>query len=100
MNKTLKSFQENAESILKELPKEFHEVAKKEIESVKDLESNTPERELEMIKKELLDHPDIDASIIKDINPKEHRSPKPPSEDEQKKAMEAELKATMATCSE
>jgi len=98
MSKIIDSLKDNLEHIISNIPAELHEIAKKEIETLEVDAVNSAEQELELIKNELTSNPTIDESLVGEIDPTAHRAPAPPSEDEQKAAMEKELEATKTAC--
>ena len=99
MSNVKKSLEENKEEILKALPEEFHADLEKEIEAAEDLPRLSDVEELESIKTELTNNPDIDeAEAIAGLekNPTAHKPLPPPTEEEQKKEMEERLREAKA----
>ncbi len=96
MGRIADSLKDNLEHILKAVPEEHRDDAKKAIEGAEEIVKNTAEEELELIKKELNDNADVvdtEAAIADlDKNPTAHQPPPPPTEEEQKAAQEEELK--------
>ena len=83
MSKVKQSLNENQAEILANLPKEFHETFKKEVETASDLEIMTDEEEAKAILAAL---PDEHKQAFKD-NPTAHKCEAAPSIEEQKKAV-------------
>ena len=99
MSNIKKSLGDNKEEILKALPKEFHADLEKEIEAADDTPRLSDAEELEAIKAELTNNPDIDeAEAIAGLekNPTAHKPLPPPTEEEQKKEMEERLREVKA----
>ena len=91
MSKIKKSLEENKGEILKALPEEFHGDLEKVIDAAVDAPELSDADELEAIKKELTDNPDVnEKEAIEELlkKPTAHKAPPAPSEAEQKKAME------------
>ena len=91
MNIAKESLQENMAEILKNLPSEFHEDAKKEIAEMPNVAESAPSNDAQIaaIKAELVANPDVNeseaASELKDIKAPEAITP----------ATEAETKTEM-----
>ncbi|WP_034057351.1 hypothetical protein [Lacinutrix jangbogonensis] len=64
MNKVKDSLKENLDEILKNLPSEFHEDAKKELDNMPDVAEAAPSSaaQISAIKAELVANPDVDES--------------------------------------
>tara|TARA_R110000787_G_scaffold12665_4_gene40697 strand:- start:5297 stop:5608 length:312 start_codon:yes stop_codon:yes gene_type:complete len=92
MNKVKESLKDNIEEILKNLPSEFHEDLKSELDKMPDVEEAVAsiDSQIAAIKAELVANPDVDESAaaaeLKDIKAPEAVIP----------ATEAEIKADMA----
>ena len=86
------SIKGNLEHILKELPEEFLEDAKKAAEGAEDTVKLTAEDELAAIKKELADNPYIDESVVGEIDPAAHQPAPLPTKEEQDAAIAEPLK--------
>ena len=91
-----KNLAENQEHILAALPEEFHESFKMEMASAPETLEVTQGDNLENIKAELHYHPDVDASVVGEIDPEAHKPAPTPTEAEQKASMEKELQNTLA----
>ncbi|MGJ8671615.1 hypothetical protein [Rubritalea sp.] len=91
-----KSLEENQEHILAALPAEFHKSFKAEMAAAPDSLDVSQGDTMENIKTELHYHPDVDATVIGEINLEAHKPAPPLSEAEQKVAMEEELKNTLS----
>jgi len=99
MNKTRESLEENKAEILKALPVEFHADLGKEIQNAVDMTAPSDEEELEAIKAELTNNPDIqeaEAIAHLDHNPTAHKLAPAPSEEEQRTEMEERLAEAQA----
>jgi len=99
MSKRKKSLEDNKEEILKALPEEFHADLEREIEAAEDPPVLNDEEELEAIKKELTNNPDIDeaeAIAALEKEPTAHKPSPRPTEEEQKKEMEERLREVQA----
>lgn len=94
MSTIKESLEANSEEILENLPKEFHEDFKKEVEAATEVAPQSPEEELEAIKAEMTANPACDeAALIAEVeqNPTGHRSDPLPSAEEQESAMKEAL---------
>ena len=87
MGNIAESLKENLEHILKELPEELHEDAKKAAEGAQEAVRLSADEEVAAIKKELVDNPDIDESVVGEIDPATHQPPAPPTKEEQEAAI-------------
>ena len=99
MSNIKKSLEDNKEEILKALPKEFHADLEKQIAAAGDTPTLSDAEELEAIKAELTNNPDIDeAEALAGLekNPTAHKPLPPPTEEEQKKEMEEHLQGAKA----
>ena len=95
MSKVRESLEENKEEILKALPEEYHADLEREIQNADDAPVLSDDEDLEAIKAELTNNPDIqEAAAIAELekNPAAHKPPPAPSEEEQQKEMDERLK--------
>jgi len=92
MTEIKKSLEENREHILGELPREFHADFEAEIERHSKPTAAETESDHEKIINELRYHPNIDAEVVGEFDPEAHKPLPPPSEEEQKRAMEENRK--------
>ncbi len=102
MSKTKKSLEENKKEILKALPEEWHADLEREIQNAEDAVRLSDEEELEAIKAELTNNPDVqEAEAIADLekNPTAHKPAPTPSEEELRKEMEERLGEAQAGAS-
>ncbi len=79
------SLQTNLDEILKNLPEEFHEDCKKQIDTVEEPSPLSEAEEFEAIKAELINNPDViyETEAIADFeaNPTAHKAEAQPSEE-------------------
>ena len=91
MSEIKKSLEENKDAILENLPAELHEAFETELAAAADAPPPGAEDEGAAIQAEAAAHPEVDESLVSDVDPAAHRADAPPSADEQKSAMKAEL---------
>lgn len=90
------SLEENQAQILETLPKEYHEAFKAELAAASDSTEQAKQDDKELIKTELRFHPEIDASVVTEIDTEAHKPLAPLSESKLRSAMKEELEHTQA----
>lgn len=91
MSEIKKSLEENKDAILESLPAELHANFEAELAAVADVAAPSADDEVAAIKAVAAEHPDVDESVIGNIDPAAHRAEAAPSAEEQEAAMKEAL---------